>query len=196
MIRVSKPRVGGGFGAKQTAVSAVYPAFVTWMTKKPSKIIFSRRREPDRVLPRHEMQMHVRLGADQGRHRARHRPAYAVEHGRLRRARPDNGRSCPATSPFRSTAGPRRSASRATLCIRTSCLRARTAATARRRDCSRSRAAVNELAARLGMDPFELREKRTSSKGRRHAGLLWSGQHELHARQVSCARARDDRLGQ
>ena len=38
MVRVSKPRIGGGFGAKQTAVSEVYPAFVTWMTKKPSKL--------------------------------------------------------------------------------------------------------------------------------------------------------------
>lgn len=39
-IRVSKPRIGGGFGAKQSSISEVYPAFVTWMTKKPSKIIF------------------------------------------------------------------------------------------------------------------------------------------------------------
>ena len=29
-IRVTKPRVGGGFGAKQTAVCEMYPAFVTW----------------------------------------------------------------------------------------------------------------------------------------------------------------------
>lgn len=29
-IRVIKPRIGGGFGAKQTSVSEVYPAFVTW----------------------------------------------------------------------------------------------------------------------------------------------------------------------
>ena len=63
-IRVSKPRVGGGFGAKQTAVSAVYPAFVTWMTKKPSMIIFSRRECMIAGSPRHEMEMHVRLGAD------------------------------------------------------------------------------------------------------------------------------------
>ena len=63
MIRVSKPRIGGGFGAKQTAVSAVYPAFVTWMTKKPSKIIFSRVESQTASSPRHEMQMHVRLGA-------------------------------------------------------------------------------------------------------------------------------------
>ena len=32
-IRVSKPRIGGGFGAKQTVVAEVFPAFVTWMTK-------------------------------------------------------------------------------------------------------------------------------------------------------------------
>ena len=63
-IRVSKPRVGGGFGAKQTAVSAVYPAFVTWMTKKPSMIVFSRRESMIAGSPRHEMEMHVRLGAD------------------------------------------------------------------------------------------------------------------------------------
>ena len=63
-VRVTKPRIGGGFGAKQTAVSAVYPAFVTWMTKKPSKIIFSRVESQIASSPRHEMEMHVRLGAD------------------------------------------------------------------------------------------------------------------------------------
>lgn len=63
-VRVTKPRIGGGFGAKQTAVSAVYPAFVTWMTKKPSKIIFSRVESQIASSPRHEMKMHVRLGAN------------------------------------------------------------------------------------------------------------------------------------
>lgn len=62
-IRVSKPRIGGGFGAKQTSVSEVYPAFVTWMTKKPSKIIFTRQESMTASTPRHEMEMHVRLGA-------------------------------------------------------------------------------------------------------------------------------------
>lgn len=63
-VRVTKPRIGGGFGAKQTAVSAVYPAFVTWMTKKSSKIIFSRVESQIASSPRHEMEMHVRLGAN------------------------------------------------------------------------------------------------------------------------------------
>ena len=62
-IRVTKPRIGGGFGAKQTSVSEIYPAFVTWMTKKPSKIIYSRKESQIASSPRHEMEMHVRLGA-------------------------------------------------------------------------------------------------------------------------------------
>lgn len=60
---MTKPRIGGGFGAKQTSVSEIYPAFVTWRTKKPSKIIFSRYESLTASSPRHEMQMHVRLGA-------------------------------------------------------------------------------------------------------------------------------------
>lgn len=63
MIRVFKPRIGGGFGAKQTSVSEIYPAFVTWMTKKPSKIVFTREETQTASSPRHEMELHVRLGA-------------------------------------------------------------------------------------------------------------------------------------
>ena len=63
-IRVSKPRIGGGFGAKQSAISEVYPAFVTWMTKKPSKIIFSRVESQIASSPRHEMEVTVRVGAN------------------------------------------------------------------------------------------------------------------------------------
>lgn len=62
-VRVSKPRVGGGFGAKQTTVCEIYPAFVTWNTKKPSKIIFSRQESMTASSPRHEMEMHVKIGA-------------------------------------------------------------------------------------------------------------------------------------
>lgn len=64
MVRVTKPRIGGGFGAKQTAVCEVYPAFVTWKTKKPSKLIFTREESQIASTPRHEMEIHLRLGAD------------------------------------------------------------------------------------------------------------------------------------
>lgn len=55
---LQKPRIGGGFGAKQTSVSEIYPAFVTWKTKKPAMIIFSREESLSASSPRHEMQMH------------------------------------------------------------------------------------------------------------------------------------------
>ena len=62
-IRAFKPRIGGGFGAKQTAVSEVYPAFVTWKTGKPSKMIFTREESQTASTPRHEMEVTIRLGA-------------------------------------------------------------------------------------------------------------------------------------
>ena len=63
-IRVIKPRIGGGFGAKQTSVTEVFPAFVTWMTKKPAYLVFSREETQTSGSPRHEMEMHVKIGAD------------------------------------------------------------------------------------------------------------------------------------
>lgn len=63
-IRVFKPRIGGGFGAKQTSVSEIYPAFVTWKTGKPSKMIFTRKESQTASSPRHEMEVTVKIGAD------------------------------------------------------------------------------------------------------------------------------------
>lgn len=62
-IHVAKPRIGGGFGAKQTSVMEVYPAFVTWKTKKASKLIFTRQESLTAGSPRHEMEITVKLGA-------------------------------------------------------------------------------------------------------------------------------------
>lgn len=67
-IRVEKPRIGGGFGAKQTAVSEVYPAFVTMKTGRPALCVFSRKESQTCGSPRHEMEIKIRLGAnDDGR---------------------------------------------------------------------------------------------------------------------------------
>ncbi|MBQ2680149.1 MAG: molybdopterin-dependent oxidoreductase [Firmicutes bacterium] len=63
-IKVIKPRIGGGYGAKQTAVCEVYPAIVTLITGRPAKIIYSRREAQITSSPRHEMQIRVRIGAD------------------------------------------------------------------------------------------------------------------------------------
>lgn len=70
-IRVEKPRIGGGFGAKQTAVCEVYPAFVTMKTGRPALCVLSRKESQTCGSPRHEMEVKIRLGANNdGRIRA------------------------------------------------------------------------------------------------------------------------------
>ncbi|MCG8484916.1 MAG: molybdopterin-dependent oxidoreductase [Clostridia bacterium] len=63
-IRVVKPRIGGGFGAKQTIVSEIFPAFVTLKTGKPAKMIFDRYESFSASTSRHEMKIRVRIGSD------------------------------------------------------------------------------------------------------------------------------------
>lgn len=63
-IRVEKPRIGGGFGAKQTAVCDVYPAFVTMKTGRAAKINYTREESQIAGSPRHEMEIRIRMGAN------------------------------------------------------------------------------------------------------------------------------------
>ena len=63
-IRVIKPRIGGGFGAKQSVVAEIFPAIVTLKTGKPAKMIFTREESMTNGSPRHEMELTVRVGAD------------------------------------------------------------------------------------------------------------------------------------
>lgn len=70
-IRVIKPRIGGGFGAKQTSETEIYPAIVTLKTGRPAKIVYTRKETFSSSNSRHAMRITVRLGADQdGRIRA------------------------------------------------------------------------------------------------------------------------------
>lgn len=63
-VRVIKPRIGGGFGGKQTAAVEIFTAFVTLKTGKPSKIIYDRKETFDCTTSRHAMRLKVKLGAD------------------------------------------------------------------------------------------------------------------------------------
>ncbi|MBQ1223598.1 MAG: molybdopterin-dependent oxidoreductase, partial [Oscillospiraceae bacterium] len=63
-IRVEKPRIGGGFGAKQSAVCDVYAAFVAMKTGRPAKICYTREECQIAGSPRHEMEIKIRLGAN------------------------------------------------------------------------------------------------------------------------------------
>ncbi len=63
-IKIIKPRLGGGFGGKQTASVEMFPALVTWLTKKPSKIVYTRHETFSCTTSRHAMKLTVRLGSD------------------------------------------------------------------------------------------------------------------------------------
>lgn len=63
-VRVIKPRIGGGFGAKQSAVMEVYPSFITKLTGRPAMMIYSREESMTVSSPRHEAYVHIKLGAD------------------------------------------------------------------------------------------------------------------------------------
>lgn len=63
-VRVIKPRIGGGFGAKQTLVCELFPAVVTLKTGKPAKIVYDRFEAFTGSNSRHEMKIRARVGAD------------------------------------------------------------------------------------------------------------------------------------
>ncbi|MCR1954220.1 molybdopterin-dependent oxidoreductase [Clostridioides mangenotii] len=62
-IRVIKPRIGGGFGGKQTACTEIFSAIVTLKTGKPAKIIYDRTETFNSTTSRHATRVKVKLGA-------------------------------------------------------------------------------------------------------------------------------------
>lgn len=62
-IRVIKPKVGGGFGAKQSLVCELLCAIVTVKTRRPAKLIYSRTESFIASNSRHETYITVKLGA-------------------------------------------------------------------------------------------------------------------------------------
>ncbi len=67
-IRVIKPRIGGGFGGKQTGAVEVFTAIVTLKTGKPAKIVYDRKETFGCTTSRHATRLKVRLGADKEGH--------------------------------------------------------------------------------------------------------------------------------
>ena len=63
-VRVIKPRIGGGFGGKQTGSGDVFAALVSLNTGKPAMYIYSRTETFSATSSRHAMKLTVRLGAD------------------------------------------------------------------------------------------------------------------------------------
>lgn len=63
-VRVKKPRIGGGFGLKQTAASEFFPALVTLKTGKPAKIYYSRKEVFLATSRRHPFVIKLKIGAN------------------------------------------------------------------------------------------------------------------------------------
>ena len=62
-VRVIKPRIGGGFGCKQSSASEFYPALVTLKTGKPAKIVYTRKEVFLGTTRRHPFHFEVKIGA-------------------------------------------------------------------------------------------------------------------------------------
>ncbi len=64
-VRVIKPRIGGGFGGKQTGSLEAFAGMVTLKTGKPAMIIYDRKETFSCTTSRHAMRLKTRVGADQ-----------------------------------------------------------------------------------------------------------------------------------
>lgn len=63
-VRFKKPRIGGGFGGKNVAITEPYAAFVTLKTGRPCKLILDRRETFAATSVRHPIKMTVKIGSD------------------------------------------------------------------------------------------------------------------------------------
>ncbi len=62
-VRVIKPRIGGGFGCKQSSASEFFPALVTLKTGKPAKLFYTRKEIFLGTTRRHPFYFEVKIGA-------------------------------------------------------------------------------------------------------------------------------------
>lgn len=63
-IRVIKPRVGGGFGGKQEVLLEPVAALITWRTKRPAKLTYSRKEVFRSSRTRHQYRTIFKAGYD------------------------------------------------------------------------------------------------------------------------------------
>lgn len=64
MVRVIKPRIGGGFGGKQEVLIEPLAALAAWRTKRPCRLVLSREEVFVSGRTRHPTRLRLRTGAD------------------------------------------------------------------------------------------------------------------------------------
>ncbi len=176
-IKILKPRLGGGFGGKQTASVEIFPAIVTAKTGKPASIVYTRQETFSCTTSRHAMQLKVRLGSDnEGNIKAvdifctsdtgaygEHAPTVFWVVGQKTMPLYGKAKACRyhghALYTNKSPAGALRGygATQGTFALES---------------------AINELAAKLQMDPAEIRLKNLISEGEKHPELCGSTPEE------------------
>lgn len=62
MIRVIKPRIGGGFGGKQEILLEPYVAYVAWKHKRPARMVLSRKEVFIFARTRHPFRIRLKTG--------------------------------------------------------------------------------------------------------------------------------------
>ena len=61
-VRVRAAFVGGGFGGKDGHTCQIYPSLVSWLTKRPAKVVFDREEVLACTYKRHGIKTHVKMG--------------------------------------------------------------------------------------------------------------------------------------
>ncbi len=64
-IRMRSATIGGGFGGKDGNTVQLFLALVTWKTKRPARLVFSREESLSSSYKRHAAKIKVKLGLDQ-----------------------------------------------------------------------------------------------------------------------------------
>ena len=161
-VRIVKPRVGGGFGAKQTGCCEVFAAFVAQRTGRPAKVVYTREETLAASNSRHQMVLHVRVGAKKDGtitaidlHTLSNAGAYG-EHGST-----TVGLSGAKSLPIYNHVLASRFTYDVTNTMRGGAYRGYGAT----QGCFAVESAVNELADELGIDPIELRRKNLVQAG-------------------------------
>lgn len=163
-VRVIKPRIGGGFGAKQTLVSELFPALVTLKTGRPAKIVFLRTESFTASTSRHEMFVRVRAGADNtGRIRALHVDTLSNTGAYGEHAPTTVGLTAEKTLPLYNKANAFKFTYNVVYTNTMSAGAFRGYGATQGTFAMES--AINELAHELGMDPLELREMNLLEQG-------------------------------
>lgn len=61
-VRVRAAFVGGGFGGKDGHTCQIYPSLVSWLTKRPARVVFDREEVLACTYKRHGIKTHVKMG--------------------------------------------------------------------------------------------------------------------------------------